>query len=73
MLARQNIRPDDAGLIFRSSSSTGQCRPIVSEEIVTLAQSLVGIVWLMVSIFAPHWAKMVSIDDSRPGISRRII
>ena len=56
----------------RSSSSREVCKWLVSAEMVTAAQPLVGMVWLMVSIFAPHWAKMVSREDKLPVSSWRV-
>ena len=45
----------------------------VSAETVTMALPPVGILWLMVSIFAPQLAKMDNIEDKTPALSFRTI
>ena len=45
----------------------------VSAEMVTAAQPLVGMLWLMVSIFAPQLAKIANISDRTPALSLSII
>ena len=53
--------------VLRDSRSSTMSR--VSAEMVTPAQPLVGMVWLMVRIFAPELAKIDRKLDSTPGLS----
>ena len=52
-----------------SSSSRLSSMSLVSAEIVTAAQPLVGMDWLMVSIFAPLPAKIDRTLLNTPGLS----
>lgn len=49
-------------------SSMDSCISDVSAEIVTAAQPLVGMLWLMVRIFAPEPAKIERTLDNTPGL-----
>ena len=46
--------------------------PAVSALMVIVAQPLTGMLWLIVRIFAPHWANTLSTAESSPVWSRSI-
>ena len=64
-----NFSTPSAAVISVIISSSDSCISLVSAVTVTPAQPLVGMVWLMVSIFAPELAKIDSMLDSAPGVS----